>query len=73
MSQREEAKKLCTDIIVMDTKPHYQAPDFIVDNVYLGSVDSATYLEELQKLKITHVMVVGTGLKLHFPDHIKYQ
>jgi hypothetical protein len=59
-------------LIAVKKKREYIPPDYMIDNIYLGSEDSSSYLEKLQDLKITHILVVGESLTLHFPSEMKY-
>jgi hypothetical protein len=60
-------------VVVFSNRYLYTPPDFVIDNIYLGSEDSATYLTELEQLGIKSVLVVGRGLHTPFPDHIRYK
>lgn len=44
----------------------------ILPGLFLGSLEAACDLESLQKNKISHVLVVGSGLDKPFPEEIEY-
>lgn len=46
--------------------------DEIVDRLFVGSVDAATNLNELQKHGITHILVVAYDLEPKFVDSFTY-
>lgn len=62
------------DLIIYNQKCNFIPPDHIIDHVYLGSEDSASYEEELEKLNVNSVLVAGKGLTAHFlPEKINYK
>lgn len=50
----------------------YEAPDHIIDNIYLGSQKSGIDLDQLSKLNIQYVLTLGKGMKVNF-DQIIYK
>ena len=72
----EIGKRQATTIVpvsIYRSLPDYDPPDHIIDHIYLGCEESGSSLEELQKLGIQHVLVVGRGLCIPFPDQITYK
>mmetsp|Transcript_7009 Transcript_7009/g.12096 ORF Transcript_7009/g.12096 Transcript_7009/m.12096 type:complete len:202 (+) Transcript_7009:390-995(+) len=51
-----------------DDKPHR----ITMDGLYLGSMDAANNLQAIQEKGITHILMVGEGLKAFHPEHVKY-
>jgi hypothetical protein len=60
------------DLVILTDQNDYMEPDYIIDNIYLGSEDSSSVYDKLQELNITHILVIGEGLTMHFPDKIRY-
>ena len=50
----------------------YEAPDHIIDNVYLGSQKSSVDINKLLELGIGYVLILGKGMKGDF-DQITYR
>jgi protein-tyrosine phosphatase len=50
----------------------YIKPDYVIDNIYIGSDQSANNYDKMKELGITHVIVVGSELSCRFPKHFKY-
>jgi len=48
-------------------------PQLVMENLYLGHYLTAQNHEELKKLKISHICIVGTGLKAFYPKEIRYK
>ena len=44
----------------------------ILDNIYLGAIDSVYDTEELKKIGITHILSVIAGFSPPYPDDFKY-
>ena len=49
-----------------------KAPIEIIPNLYLGSIGSASNLQQLQNSKITHIVCCARGIKNFFPEQFKY-
>lgn len=47
--------------------------DQITEKIYLGNYDGARDLERLQNLSVSHIMVCGTFLNIHFSDNFVYK
>lgn len=47
-------------------------PDRIIENLYLGSHDSALNMQALKDRNITHIISAGRDLKRQFPEDFKY-
>lgn len=50
----------------------YEAPDYIIDNIYLGSQKAGVDMNKLLKLDIGYVLILGKGMKGNF-DQITYK
>jgi protein-tyrosine phosphatase len=50
----------------------YEAPNHIIDNIYLGSQKSAIDLNKLIELNIKYILILGKGMKANF-DQIIYK
>ena len=61
--------KLSSTIKILKTD---YIPVKIIPHLYLGSIGCASNLKELQKVKITHILCCGTGIKNFFPNLFKY-
>ena len=74
-SNMNKTEKLCDMLKLSSTikilKTDY-IPVEIVPHLYLGSIGCASNLKELQKVKITHILCCGTGIKNFFPNLFKY-
>lgn len=51
----------------------YPEIDQITDKVFLGNEDGQRDKENLKKLGITHILVVGNGLKIFHPKDFEYK
>ena len=51
---------------------NYEAPDYIVDNIYLGSQKAGVDMNKLFELNIGYVLILGKGMKGNF-DRIIYK
>jgi len=47
-------------------------PDYVIDNIYIGSVLSSTSLDKMKNFGLTHVIAVGKELREQFPNDFKY-
>ncbi|CAF3445149.1 unnamed protein product [Rotaria socialis] len=50
----------------------YEPPNYIIDNVYLGSQKSGVDADKLFELNIKYVLILGKGMSRNF-DHINYK
>ncbi len=50
----------------------YEPPNYIIDNVYLGSQKSGVDVNQLFELNIRYVLILGKGMKGNF-DLITYK
>ena len=50
-----------------DTKPIE-----LINNLFIGSIGAASNLKILEENKITHILIVGQGIKKYFPDKFTY-
>lgn len=50
-----------------DTKPIE-----LINNLFIGSIGAASNLKILEENKITHILIVGQGIKKYFPDKFHY-
>ncbi|CAI4232360.1 unnamed protein product [Auanema sp. JU1783] len=57
---------------VIDLNPDLQIAE-CCEGLFLGSQDAARELEQLKKLKITHVLNVATGIPNFFPNEFTYK
>jgi hypothetical protein len=51
----------------------YEAPDLIIDNIFLGGIQSAINCDRLKELDIKSILVIGRELPKLFPDHFDYK
>mmetsp|Transcript_20647 Transcript_20647/g.23884 ORF Transcript_20647/g.23884 Transcript_20647/m.23884 type:complete len:86 (+) Transcript_20647:94-351(+) len=49
-------------------KPKFEPADFIFDNIYLGSENSAINLEYLKEKNITHILTVAQHCTTYFDE-----
>lgn len=54
-------------ILKEDTKPIE-----LIENLYIGSIGAASNLNILEEKKITHILIVGKGIKKYFPNKFIY-
>ena len=47
-------------------------PIELIDNLYIGTIGAASNLKQLEKNKITHILIAGEGIKKYFPDKFTY-
>lgn len=57
---------------IFNSNLEYEAPDHIIDNIYLGSQKSGIDLNRLSELNIRYVLTLGKGMKANF-DQIVYK
>ncbi|CAK9025917.1 unnamed protein product [Durusdinium trenchii] len=50
----------------------FEAPDHIVDNIYLGGESSAIDLDWLREHKVDRVLIVAAYCEAHFPEDLEY-
>lgn len=50
----------------------YIAPNYVINNIYIGPDNSAIDCDKLKELGITHILVAGSYLQCRFPDKFKY-
>ena len=48
-------------------------PSFIDQGLYLGNLFDANKYEKLKSLNITHILMVGNGLSINFPNKFSYK
>jgi protein-tyrosine phosphatase len=54
------------------TNDMYIAPNYVINNIYLGSDQSANDMDKMKELGITHIIVAARELKCRYPDDFKY-
>jgi len=54
------------------TNELYIAPDLVIEQIYIGSIQSANTSNKMKELGITHIIVVGSELICKFPDEFIY-
>ena len=54
------------------TNDMYIAPNHVINNIYLGSDQSANDMDKMKELGITHIIVAAHELKCRFPHDFKY-
>ena len=47
-------------------------PTELIDNLFIGTIGAASNLNQLEKNKITHILIAGEGIKKYFPDKFTY-
>ena len=52
--------------------PEFKSPDQITDKIYVGDLNSACDLKELNDRGITHILILGSHLKRNFESGIQY-
>lgn len=59
--------------LVSSSSQCLQFGSFVFQGLYLGSIGAANSKDELQRLNITHVLVVGKSLGAAYPSDFVYK
>lgn len=61
------------DVIFPAKSDYNKPPHKVIENLYIGSMLESSNKTKLKELNITHILVCGNFLQIHFPSEFKYK
>ena len=72
LKEKAENNKYMIDVLSKNTKLIFHGNEIIPEKLYLGSVEDSFQKDELKKLNITHILMVGYYLNELYPKDFTY-